>query len=560
MQQTMKHIFRLMTLALATMCLTACSDDEETVQEVKLRTSAVEGIDETVATVSGKIESGADAVSEVGICWSKNPDLYDESTVFVPAASPAQEYTVSLGGLKSGTTYYVSSYAKCGENIFFGDLRSFTTLGQLAYTMPFIERFRGEQFLPTFWTMIDADGDGHNWEQYDRFPSVSSDSYSGGALTPNNFIVSPKITISGSKPTLYWSVGCGDSKYPDEYYKVVVSETPFTAANCDNNGTKVFDETLVSEAYRTLLPRQVDLSAFIGKDVYIAWVHCECSDNYFMFFSDVYLEDSSNPIGVKAPEVKIEEASEVTKNSAVVTAVELSDGEATIVNHGFVYATHSNPTIDDEVVKIAAWNELAETKLTDLDNGTTYYVRAYAENKMGITYSNEIQFTTPAVIETVLLDASFLEELPAGWSVLDKDGDGHTWVWEDDSMWSYSYRSSYGGTLTPEDYLISPAITIPENAEQVDLSFTISVYKSYYEEKYRIVVSEEPITLENCQEAEVVRDWTMMTEAHTGLNYQLESADLSAYAGKTIYVAFVHGDCSDNYALVMQSVKVTSYE
>ena len=88
----------------------------------------------------------------------------------------------------------------------------------------------------------------------------------------------------------------------------------------------------------------------------------------------------------------------------------------------------------------------------------------------------------------------------------------------------------------------------------------IAVYKSYYQEKYRIIVSDKPITLENCQSAEVVRDWTPLTENHVSLQFQQETVDLTKFAGKTIYIGFVHGDCTDLYALVLESIKLTSYE
>lgn len=537
----------------------SCTDEDAPI-ELKLRTSVVTGIEETIATVSGKIESAMENISEVGIAYSKKPEI-DGDVLYKSSPSVASEFTISLSGLKSGTTYYVRSYAKVSDAYYYGETRSFTCLGQLACMMPFVERFRGEKFLPAFWDNIDGDGDGHKWEQYDRFPSASSDSYSGGALTPNNLLVSPKITIDGTKPTLYWSVGIGDDEYPEEIYKVVVSETPFTAENCDSNGTIVFEEEMVSEGYRSLLPRQVDLSAYVGKDVYVAWVHYNCSNCYFIYITDIYLENQENPVGISTASVTLSEASDVTKNSAELEALVTDDGGATVIRKGFVYATHENPTIADEIIEIKAWNELSH-KLSNLDNGVTYYVRAYAENKMGLTYSNEVSFSTPSVVKTEIVNVKFPESgaLPEGWTVLDKDGDGHTWGWEEDGLWSYSYRSSWGGTLTPEDYLITPPVTIPETAEQVDLDFMIAVYKSYYQEKYRIIVSDKPITLENCQSAEVVRDWTPLTENHVSLQFQQETVDLTKFAGKTIYIGFVHGDCTDLYALVLESIKLTSYE
>ena len=64
------------------------------------------------------------------------------------------------------------------------------------------------------WTAIDADGDGYNWalhapdgtytsdvghnESSYYFNSASYDNDSGTALSPNNFLVSPQVTLCGT--------------------------------------------------------------------------------------------------------------------------------------------------------------------------------------------------------------------------------------------------------------------------------------------------------------------------------------------------------------------------
>jgi len=64
--------------------------------------------------------------------------------------------------------------------------------------------------------------------------------------------------------------------------------------------------------------------------------------------------------------------------------------------YGFVYGKGSNPTINhDYIVKGTMTTErgyffVAEP--TDLNNGETYYVRAYAKNKKGISYGENRMF------------------------------------------------------------------------------------------------------------------------------------------------------------------------
>lgn len=156
------------------------------------------------------------------------------------------------------------------------------------------------------------------------------------------------------------------------------------------------------------------------------------------------------------------------------------------------------------------------------------------------------------------LDESFLTGLPASWSTIDRDGDGYDWNFYRGAMTSDSYAS--GDALFPENYLVSPKVVLPSRVDNISLTFELSSgANSVWEEQYRVVVSEVPITFDNCRDAQVVRDWTELKEINKGKNYTLESVDLSQFKGKTIYVAFVHGNCSDVYYINLRNVKLFSH-
>ena len=71
------------------------------------------------------------------------------------------------------------------------------------------------------------------------------------------------------------------------------------------------------------------------------------------------------------------------------------DGGFSITRRGFCYSTHSKPTIDDNVI-LSKSNVIGEYCLTieNLEEGTTYYVRAFAENERGVSYGDIISSTT----------------------------------------------------------------------------------------------------------------------------------------------------------------------
>lgn len=555
----MKKILSFALCMLFAGCFISCSEDEENIQTVALRTAVVTGITDDQAQLTGLVEEGLENVTELGVCYGLQPE---EEMTFVAASQKTNEFMVTLNNLRSGTTYFARAYAKIGNQVFLGDLRQFTCTGQKALELPFVERFRGEKFLPEFWTMIDQDGDGYNWELWDsRFIAASSDSYrSKKALHPENYMVSPKIHITGSNPKMHWNVGVGDDGAPEEHYKLVISENPITAENCQN-ATVLFDEVMTEDAYRTLLYRSVELKGYEDKDIYFAFVHYDCTDQYFLYLTDIVIESDAHSANLSAPVVTLSAPTDVTKSSVSLAAEVTDDGGLNVIAKGFCLSENPEPTVDDMNVSILPHNELAKV-VSELESGKTYYVRAYAKNAMGITYSSQATFATPAVITTTLLDEPLTGEVPSTWTLIDKDGDGHNWEYYDGygTCSSDSYLSAEGA-LTPENYLFTPALTIPAKADGAALTFEVAASaKNAYKEQYRIVVSEVPVTLDNCRNAVVVKDWTELTADHRQKTFQFVNVDLSAFVGKTIYVGFLHGNCVDMESILLKNVKIESYE
>ncbi len=150
----------------------------------------------------------------------------------------------------------------------------------------FTEKFQTE--IPDTWTILDKDGDGYSWEYYKSH--ATSDSYrsGAGALTPENYLVSPLINIGNTtdKVFLTFDLSAGDSDYPEENYRVIISETPITLANC-RQATILRDWTALDETYADDKTGTIDISSYKGKSVYIAFVHGNCTDCYYIRLSNV---------------------------------------------------------------------------------------------------------------------------------------------------------------------------------------------------------------------------------------------------------------------------------
>ena len=85
----------------------------------------------------------------------------------------------------------------------------------------------------------------------------------------------------------------------------------------------------------------------------------------------------------------------ITDNSATFEARILSRGEGTISQIGYCWSTTENPTIlSNNVNSILKDSINFSNSIYSLTKNTKYYARAFASNEIGISYSNQIEFST----------------------------------------------------------------------------------------------------------------------------------------------------------------------
>ena len=102
------------------------------------------------------------------------------------------------------------------------------------------------------------------------------------------------------------------------------------------------------------------------------------------------------------PEIITNDATEINEESAKSGGAITGTGGLPFINKGLCWATHTTPTISDNKLSAGnSWSDFIAT-ITDLTPNTTYYVRAFAENPIGLAYGNEISFKTQiaSMIET----------------------------------------------------------------------------------------------------------------------------------------------------------------
>ena len=323
------------------------------------------------------------------------------------------------------------------------------------------------------WTFVDADQDGFNWDwnlnigsamnnpSYEGEGCILSASYdndTGAVLHPDNWAVSPEFEIpaDAASAALSYYVAPQDPDYAADHYAVY--------ALVGEQEELLYEETITA-AMDGYVNRTVDLSAYAGETVSIAFRHYNCADMFFM----------------KIDQVEV--------SATVETAPEGA---------------------------LAGW---------------------YFET----------------------------EEEVAEWTFVDADQDGFNWDWNlnvgsalnnppyegEGCILSASYDNDTWTPLTPDNWAVSPAVEIPENAANVTLSYYVAPQDpDYAADHYAVyaMVGDELVPLFE----------ETITAAMDG--YANRTVDLSDFAGETINVAFRHYNCTDMFVMKIDQVEIFAEE
>ena len=175
----------------------------------------------------------------------------------------------------------------------------------------------------TQFTLIDADGDGFNWTYYNNddadaagekhmtthggvgvIASASYDNDTQVALTPDNWLISPQVTLGGALS--FWAMG-QDASYCAEKFAVYVCVGDYTGVE---SFTKVAGDFTATDAY---VQYEIDLSAYQGQVGYFAIVHHNITDMFFLNVDDIVLDSDAQVLPYPV-------VPEVTVNPAATTA------------------------------------------------------------------------------------------------------------------------------------------------------------------------------------------------------------------------------------------------
>lgn len=108
--------------------------------------------------------------------------------------------------------------------------------------------------------------------------------------------------------------------------------------------------------------------------------------------------------GPSLPTVETKPISNVSDNTASCGGNVTSDGRSFVSARGVCWSESEYPTIDDDHTTNGTGLGEFKSQLTNLEAGATYYVRAYATNRMGTSYGEQVSTATATGLPQVTTD------------------------------------------------------------------------------------------------------------------------------------------------------------
>ena len=160
--------------------------------------------------------------------------------------------------------------------------------------------------LPSGWQNIDYDGDTYMWNFIDSTGhpphsgtySAMSESYANppgpGALTPDNWLITTAIDLTSytSAELSYW-VAAQDPDWAVEHLEVWVSTT---GTIVPSDFVDQVDDYTCPAGSSDWFERIVDLSAYGGETIYLAFRHCDVTDMFQIKIDDVQVTGSGGGV------------------------------------------------------------------------------------------------------------------------------------------------------------------------------------------------------------------------------------------------------------------------
>ena len=384
-------------------------------------TTEISNITAITAKGGGNVtNNGGYAVTARGICWNTlgSPEVDDSHTT---NGNGNGSFTSNMTELSPGTTYHVRAYATNQQGTAYGPEVEFNTLSGIA-SITLSEASNVTATTATCTANITNDGGaeiterGFCWSTA-QYPTTTSSHASAGNGTGSFSSSLINLTAGAIYYVRAYSISAAGTSYSNQISFTTSNGLPtittaeitnITAISAKSGGNVTdnggYDVTARGICWNTLGNPDISDS------------HTSSGTGNGSFTSNLTSLSAGTTYHVRAyatnergtaygqevvfstlngnATITISEATNVTSTTATCTANITNDGGAEIIERGFCWATSQYPTTTSSHASAGNGTGSFSSSLINLTVGSTYYVRAYAINSTGTSYSNQISFTT----------------------------------------------------------------------------------------------------------------------------------------------------------------------
>ncbi len=450
-----------------------------------------------------------------------------------------------LTGLASGSAYTVYAYTVCDDGTYTApSTASFFTACDVVSTFPWSENFDARTtgtFNDPCWENVHISGNGSS------LFSVSSSSQGGNSTnklqlpdmssgTMTKLALPPMQFEDGTAYLFSIDVYRNTSSYPNEGVRIFVNDTNDFAGAVElgflhRNYQQTDGRVVTAESasgwytYEFLIPDTIESPVYIilrGESSY-------GSSTYMDNISVAVAPSCMRPASIDVTSVdstSVTLAINDANNTGNYHIVILS-GNDTVVDETIATATYTNDTLQPATLYTVLVSTLCDDGTETATTTTTFHTSCVA--------------VTAPWLEDFNSEASWL-----CWNTLSFDNETNT----DWTLNSGVATSSYNENAAANDWLITPAIEVPSDADGLALTWkaTGASYDGY---NTHLTVRLSTTSTDTASFSTVLFN-NDLSDA-----WNSYSASLDSYAGETIYVAFIHDSYNDDGPSI-DSVQVRS--
>ena len=390
----------------------------------------------TSATVGGNIADNGAEVVERGVCWntSRNPTTSNNKKVMGKGIG---DYSVQLSSLAGNTVYYARAYAINPMGVIvYGNEVKFTTAAGIPTIA--IDKFDNYTYGTEIKISLIADNGatvtdkGVCWSE-SPLPTIA-DNHAlrlNGDFTGNALVIMSTDRIGGV--TYYaraYAINSVGIAYSSEISFTTPARYPNVTTRADvtdiTGNTAIVGGSVITDNGATVTERgvcwstspkptiddnkkvegkglgdySVQLSSLAGSTTYYARAYAVNS------LGTSYGEDVSFTTTISTPTIYTADVY-MAGNALFIEGNVKYDGGAMVTEKGVCWSTSPDPTIADNKIIGGVGTGSFSVEITSLDKDTKYYVRTYAQNSEGITYSSVFPIITNMVKNNGVIKSVF---------------------------------------------------------------------------------------------------------------------------------------------------------